>query len=378
MRFLKLDTRQISGFDAVLGDEVLTFPAGTFAAIKSLAGSVGWANTIRRVARAFGAPDADAYHLVKGNSDRKRIRLPWLFGNPFVMCPYRRIKVGQASLLRDALELVIEAQDPETVIIYNGSVAPDAVLAHVTKGRRRVFVEAGFFPKTLQIDAIGLNGANSVPRTSRFYLDAEEDFAARGLPEKVNDRASKIADNNRVALPADYVFVPFQVPSDMQVTVHSPWVRDMEQFLDVVIEAANRNTNDVFVIKEHPSFKRSVKGRRPQHQRVIFANQNVTSDLIRNARAVLTLNSTVGIESLLFDRPVITLGRACYNVDGLVQQARNAPELDDALAITKTWKPNPRLRRQFLGYLWNSYLTQGTYDNLPKDLGDRLTQISQM
>jgi len=111
---------------------------------------------------------------------------------------------------------------------------------------------------------------------------------------------------------------------------------------------------------------------------VIFANGHVTSELIGGAEAVVTLNSTVGIEALLLDRPVIVLGRACYDVAGLVLRAGDAAGLDAALAQLPGWRPDPKLRRQFLGWLWNRYLVRARYDALPAGFAGLLdAQLTQ-
>ncbi|WP_010138515.1 capsular polysaccharide export protein, LipB/KpsS family [Oceanicola sp. S124] len=365
MRFLKLDTGVIDSFDAALGAEGLRIGTGTLSVLRRLARHRGWGVALAGLGRALLAPGPEARAAIAGNMARKRIRVPALFGNPVIGGAYGYVKRVEAALLRQALLAELAATDPEVVVVYNGSVHPESVLAEVSRGRPRVFIEAGFFPKTLQIDPEGLNGANSVPRDPAFYLDDSRDFAAGGYPDAVNNRASK-ARHDAVALEPGYVFVPFQVPSDMQVTLHSPWVRDMGAFLDVICDLADRHPDEHFVIKEHPSFKLSVAGRR-SHPRVTFANGNVTSELIRDARAVITLNSTVGIEALLLERPVITLGAACYNIEGLVQHAPDAAGLDAAIAA-RDWQADPRLVRQFIGYLWNDYLVHGSYAELPADL----------
>lgn len=369
VRFLKLDTGVVRNFDAVLGDRVTAVRTTTGTILRGLVREAGAGATIAAVWRALWRGGAGP--LVAGNLERKRIRLPAVFGLAPVAAVYGGVKRFQAALLRELLErmLLRPEADGTVAIVYNGSLYPESVLAAVTGGRPRVFVEAGFFPGTLQIDPQGLNAANSVPRDPAFYL-SQPDPAARGLPELVNNRPSK-GRFPPVALEPGYVFVPFQVPSDMQVTVHSPWIRTMEAFLDLVRAAADRHPGERFVIKEHPSFKRSVIDRHPPHPRVTFANGNVTSDLIRNARAVLTLNSTVGIEGLLLGKPVIVLAEACYDINGLVRRARDVETLDAALA-DRTWRPDEALRRAFLGWLWNDYLVHGNYREPPPDLADQI------
>ncbi|SNY37263.1 capsular polysaccharide export protein [Pseudooceanicola antarcticus] len=374
MIFLKLDTSVIDSFDAALGRDGLRIDTSLSAVLGRLARHSSWGAALGALAGALLGPGAEARQAVQGNLRRKRIRLPSVFGNPVVGGIYGYVKRVQAALLRRCLDAEIAATDPEVVVIYNGSVFPESVLEAASRGRRRVFVEAGFFPNSLQLDPKGLNGANSVPRNPDFYLETPEDFAAEGLPAAVNNRASKLPEEE-VSLSPGYVFVPFQVPSDMQVMAHSPWVRSMEQFLDVVCEAAERNPDDTFVIKEHPSFRHSVRDLR-SHPRVIFANGNVTSELVRDARAVITLNSTVGIEALLMGKQVITLGEACYNIDRLVRHAEGPAALDAALA-DPDWKPEEALRYQFLGFLWNRYLVRGSYADLPGDFAERLAEKSR-
>jgi capsular polysaccharide export protein len=374
MQFLKLDTKTVSSFDAVLGDTVHVVRTGLGPSLKTLKTHLGSKRAYALMLKSLVAHSPHAADNISGNMYRKQIRFPKVFGNPIIRGLYRYFKLVDATLLEAALTVEVIAVDPEITIVYNGTNYPESVLNQVTAGRKRVFLEAGFFPKTLQFDPVGLNGANSVPRDPSFYLDTDEDFAAEGLPDLVNDRASK-TQFDATELPADFIFVPFQVPSDMQVTRHSPWIKDMEAFLDVICEAADRNPTEVFVIKEHPSFKRSVIGLRA-HPRVIFANGNVTSKMIQQARAVITLNSTVGIEALLFDTNVITLGKACYNIEGLVQQAAGPQELDSALAALRSnaWAVNPKLRQQFLGYLHNRYLVSGTFWEPPADLAAQISK----
>jgi len=370
MQFLKLDTKVVSSFDKALGSGVHVVRTGMGPCFRILKRHFGSKRACVLLLKAFISPSEHADNNVSGNICRKQIRFPKVFGNPAIRGLYRYFKLVDATLLEAALQIEVDAVNPEVVIIFNGTNYPESVLNQVTESRKRVFLEAGFFPGTLQFDPLGLNGGNSVPRDPSFYLDTDEDFAADGLPELVNDRASK-TQFDATELPEDFIFVPFQVPSDMQVTRHSPWVKDMEAFLDVICDAADRNPDEVFVIKEHPSFKRSVIGWR-SHPRVIFANGNVTSKMIQKARAVITLNSTVGIEALFLQTPVITLGNACYNIDGLVQHALNAEALDRALEAIKTWQPNERLQRQFLGYLWNKYLVKGSFRVPPQNLGVQL------
>lgn len=369
-RYRKLGTSALSGFEPILGAECETVPTGTLSVLRGLARHIGTGGVVKSALRALWRGDADpaVRALVAGNLTRKRIRLPALFNRRAVAAVYGHFKGAEAALLRDLLRL--GARKGRVDIIFNGSVYPESVLAAVADPEARLFVEAGFLPQTLQIDPMGLNGANSVPRDPAFYLDTNTDFAALGLPETIGRRPPK-SRHAPITLPDRFVFVPFQVPSDMQITLHSPWVRDMGHFLAILRETADRNPTEVFVVKEHPSFRASVIGLFPPHPRILFANGNVTGDLIAASRAVLTINSTVGIEALQAAKPVITLGTACYDITGLTLRARDAASLDAALA-QHDWRPDEKLRRQFLGFLRNVYLVRGTAGQPPENLSAAL------
>lgn len=371
--WLKLDTGVVKHFDGALGalsDSVNTSPLES---LREIASRQGWSGVLSAVGLALRNP---AHSFVAGNLDRKRIRLPHIFGNAVIGGLYGWLKAVEARLLEQRLTLRLTDDADRAALIYNGSLYPESVLAHIARRLDRdcLFIEAGFFPGTLQIDPLGLNAANTVPRDPSFYLDTAVDFAAEGLPDVLHRRPTKAKGADPVPLPQHYVFVAFQVPSDMQVTLHSPWIRDMHQFHAEIRAAADRHPDLTFVIKEHPSFPLSVQPDVDPHPRVIFANANVTRDLIEGAQTVITLNSTVGLESLLLDRSVIILADACYDIDGLVLRARDRAGLDAALKQLNHWSPDKRLRKQVLGWLWNRYLVKARYDDLPSDLPEKLDQ----
>ena len=92
-----------------------------------------------------------------------------------------------------------------------------------------------------------------------------------------------------------------------------------------------------FVIKEHPSYRRSVIGKVTPHANIHFANGHPTPELIANADAVVTLNSTVGIEALVLEKKVITLGLAAYNIEGLVLHSIDPDMFEKSLTAIRDW-----------------------------------------
>ena len=364
MKFLKLDRAVMSNFGSLEKNRVITVRTNVLSIIISLFKNKA-PNILPSI--VFGINDRSCSQWIEGNIYRKQIDYPKIFKLKLINNPYILYKTLQASLLKQLLKIIVNSYKEYelTLLIFNGSISPDNILADIKTNHARVYIENGFFPNTLQVDALGVNAANSLPREADFYLNLPS-YNVEELPTKVQVRKLKIS-YDVVELPDDYIFFPFQIPSDQQIRVHSRWIKTMDDFMEIIIEIAVRYPDKNFVIKEHPSFKQSIIGKKPLRKNILFANGNSTEELIKNARLVVTLNSTVGIEALLFGTPVITLADACYNIDGLVRNASNSEQLNN-LIMDVGWLPNERLRLQFLGYVWNEYLLHGYFDNLPSDI----------
>ncbi|SJZ94036.1 hypothetical protein [Consotaella salsifontis] len=323
-----------------------------------------------RVPRAINA-------VARENLARRRIAVPRVYDLAPLAIAYRRSVAFRALLLLNELRRASRANAYTGAIVYNGSLVPQNVLAlHAEEtGMARVYLEGGFFPGTLQVDPKGINGNNSVPRDPAFYRAQAAEFGPDIADRSLNRRKYKRTpgDTSAEALPPRYVFVPFQVPSDMQIRNLSPWVADMHAFHRLLERLAKDVPGTVFVIKEHPSFRRSLTTTVEPNPAIHFFNDRVTGDLIRDADAVLTINSTVGMEGLMLGKKVITLGNACYNVEGIVRHADGYEELRNAIAGLNEWHPDERLREDFLRYIRNCYLVEGSFRDLP--LADLLARF---
>lgn len=373
MKFLKLDRAILRNFNNLDKNNVITIKTNIFAIIIELSKKKEF-SVLEIISKALN--DKSSEKFIKGNIYRKQINYPRIFKFGLLRKPYIKYKLLQASMLRQLLQNFVDSfrEDELIIVIYNGSISPDNILASLKGNHRRVYIENGFFPNTLQIDAHGVNGGNSIPRDANFYLNLV-DYEVKELPTKVQVRKIK-RDYQNILLPNDYIFIPFQIPSDQQITIHSKWIKTMEEFYSLIIELADKFPNKNFVIKEHPSFRQSVIGTRETKQNILFANANNTEELIKNSSLVITLNSTVGIESLLFGKRVITLAEACYNIEGLVRNTNNKADLCNMI-IDENWIYNEKLRLNFLRYIWNEYLVHGYYDNLPDDILLRIENIVQ-
>lgn len=127
-----------------------------------------------------------------------------------------------------------------------------------------------------------------------------------------------------------WFLVPLQVHGDSQVRDHSRF-EGMADFLEEVVAsfAAHAPADARLVVKHHPmdraytDYRALIAGLRTRHalgDRLVYLHDQHLPTLLLHARGVVTINSTVGLQSLFHRTPVITLGESVYQIPGLVHE----------------------------------------------------------
>ncbi len=300
--------------------------------------------------------------IAERNVTRRKIRFPKLFGFAPLAAAYRYVYRRKCRSTFAFFQAKLEAEQPETALVFNGYLAPNALfdLAAKKLGLHRLYLENGFFPSTMQADPSGINALSTLPRSASFYDNMTDNEVGQDWPSDLVVRESKLKSGGDsaqpTARPEHYIFVPFQVPSDMQILALSPWIKDMKHLYREIVAIADIFPDKQFLIKEHPSFPLSIKETVQHHPRVHFENAAVTRDLIEGSEAVITVNSTVGLEALALGKKVITLGAAHYAIDGLTLCANDRGSLERAMAYLDEWTPDEGRRNKFVRFVFNHFL----------------------
>lgn len=284
---------------------------------------------------------------------------------------FRRIFCSYYAFLKD--------YEVRAIVVWNGERLYEraAILAAKKHGVKCLFFENGLLPRTTTIDSKGVNAKNSIPRYAQDYYqlnvqhvdesDWNKSIVAREEDStKKSNKLSQQGVSNRT-LPSSYFFVPFQVFNDSQILLNSPalkTMRELYRWLELLCES---KPGLHFVVKEHPSCSMAYEDLYNKHPQITFVKKD-TETLIQKAKAVVTINSTVGLESLLLNKPVVVLGDACFAIDGLTLPCRDWESFCKAVnnINANQWRPEKELRQRFLYYLYNCYLIQGSW----RDRGD--------
>lgn len=115
------------------------------------------------------------------------------------------------------------------------------------------------------------------------------------------------------------VFLPLQLSADTQLVLYSPFASN-QALIDFVVEQTRRVAPRAEVwIKTHPMDLTDY--RVPAGARLVHDG---TPRLIHLARAVVTINSTVGFEAAVAGRPVLCFGASFYAQSAAVAMVRKA------------------------------------------------------
>jgi capsular polysaccharide export protein len=245
-----------------------------------------------------------------------------------------------------------------------------------------VFEEGYVRPHYLTLERVGVNGRSLLPRDPSFYL-AQRDatpqwrtgeptgynlyeramhdmryraantlyrqryphyrshrpknglieyggLAARLLKQRHFDREAAHLVRELIESKRRFYLFALQLNADSQIVHHSPF-GDIREVLERVMRsfADNAPAGTWLVIKNHPLDTglvdyRGHVARLAQElgigARVQFIDGGHLPTLLDHARAVVVVNSTVGISALYHKRPLIALGTAIYALPGLTWQ----------------------------------------------------------
>ena len=280
------------------------------------------------------------------------------------------------------------------------------------------YMENGALPGTLQLDKTGVNVASSItvkgkkffashglsfdtnltppehfPHPNKFfhpfemfmryinrfgwYWSIKRIFWKNWLPDQKGKYLRRNLPIDKIDLPEKFIFVPLQVQDDTQILIYSSIIKTMTELVEQVYWANKRaNTNLPIIVKEHPHDfgRQNYDVLRQKYPDIIWLKDFPINELLDKTSVVITINSGVGIEALTFEKPVITLGDAFYNVEGLVYHAKDLEELPKLITESITQPVDRKFIDNYLGYLQKRHLIRGGWKKFSSDTLDTIVK----
>jgi hypothetical protein len=191
--------------------------------------------------------------------------------------------------------------------------------------------------------AAGPDRGNPYLRPQRFvtnyFRDRSRARLARSLYEPLGDDARP------------FVYFPLHVTTDYKIKRVIPHCVDQAAIIELIADALPQGID--LVLKEHPmsvgrntlAFLRRLRER----DNVRLVDPHTSShELIRRAQAIAVISSTVGLEALLHDKPVLTCGQPFYSGYGATLDVDSFREMPAAVNALLEFEPDRERTRQFL------------------------------
>jgi hypothetical protein len=176
----------------------------------------------------------------------------------------------------------------------------------------------------------------------------------RHVTNLVRERSRALAAR-RLYRPLDparsFVYFPLHVVDDYKIKRVIPHCYDQASLIEQVAGALP-HTHDL-VLKEHPmSIGRNRLALLRRLARIpnarIVAPASSSHELMRRSAAVAVISSTVGLEALLYDKPVLTLGQPFYAGYGVTVDVDSFREIRTAVPALLRFRPDHERILRFL------------------------------
>jgi capsular polysaccharide biosynthesis protein len=156
-----------------------------------------------------------------------------------------------------------------------------------------------------------------------------------------------------------FFYFPLHYADDFKIERIIPHCGDQEYLIRQVAQSLPQGYD--LVVKEHPY---SIGGNPVAMLRRLRRISNVrlvdpftsSHELMKAASAITVISSTVGIEALLYGKPVLTMGQPYYAGYGLTRDIDSFREIHDAVPALLAFRPDHERVLQFLhAYLRSTY-----------------------
>jgi capsular polysaccharide biosynthesis protein len=182
---------------------------------------------------------------------------------------------------------------------------------------------------------------NEYLRTGRFVTGYVKQRARVALARRLYDEPGE----------RPFVYFPLHVTNDFKVMRVIPHCVDQEYLIQQLSDSLPQGCD--IVLKEHPvSIGRNPvrflwRLKRAANVRLVDPHTS-SHELIRDSAAVAVISSTVGLEALLYGKPVLTLGQPFYSGYGVTVDVDSFRELREAVPRVLEFEPDRELVLQFL------------------------------
>ncbi|HEX5448842.1 MAG TPA: hypothetical protein VFW85_02150 [Gaiellaceae bacterium] len=201
---------------------------------------------------------------------------------------------------------------------------------------------------------------NHIAQKTREDGDNEYLRPWRLLETNVSEKARALAARpfyDHLSADRPFVYFPLHVTDDYKIKRIIPHAVDQASLIEQVADALPSGYD--IVLKEHPmSVGRNsvalLRRLRKRHNVKLVNAYTSTHELIERSEAVVVIGSTVGLEALLYDKPVLTMGDPYYAGYGVTLDLTSFVDIRERVPELLRFQPDPERIRRFLHAMMRS------------------------
>lgn len=208
------------------------------------------------------------------------------------------------------------------------------------------------YPWFFTIDKKGWGPTHSKRRQAHFE-SSHYDKQVETLISTLKQSKTTKYKQTKAFIPDADVFFPLQVPDDESIRFGSPY--PFNTIVCAVIRWAKKNKVRI-LFKTHPMAEARLPNalHLPSHFIKLTKKGNI-HDILEKVPVVFVVNSSVGLEALLYEKPIVSFGKSIYDE---LTFSSDINEESIQLAYQKAIAAPP-LKRQYLKWLSWYFFTEG-------------------
>lgn len=170
-----------------------------------------------------------------------------------------------------------------------------------------------------------------------------------------------------------YIYYPFHVPLDVQLTARCPEFFDQESLVIKISESLP--SGYTLYIKEHPA---AIGGHSlSKLKNIVSSHHNIrlihpghnSYDIIKKAGCIVTVNSKVGFEAIMQGKPVVVLGKTFYRGKGVTFDVEDMGSLRQTISeALNNYMEDKNIRDNFLAQAYDWSYKGELYENSPENV----------
>ncbi|MBU1298421.1 MAG: hypothetical protein KKF20_06490 [Bacteroidetes bacterium] len=205
---------------------------------------------------------------------------------------------------------------PDYIILWNGDLPKDDIVKNwaIKSDIPIIYVEMGWFPqeKTVYFDFRGVNASSEIRGIKLKRVSLYQRKKLHMFLQKYHQEMNLYGNK----LPSDFIFVPLQVETDSNILKNSA-IKTMKGLVERV---ASIFKDEIIIVRPHPKHPDVKLGRIPN---MCVDTSSDLHNLVKKARVVVGINSTVLLEALTYFKPVVALGEGLFSNHNVLIEGRD-------------------------------------------------------